>query len=93
MCFDEKSSTELAALPCQHAFCTHCLKTMVEEAVIDTTVFLPRCCGPVEIANARAHLDSNLFGRYLAKKGEVKTKDKSYCHDSGCSAFIPNCMA
>ncbi|KAG5986860.1 hypothetical protein E4U52_008182, partial [Claviceps spartinae] len=57
---------------------------------VDEFLFPPRCCGvPISLDLIRSFLSAKLLGTYLAKKLEYETIDKTYCHVSTCSTFVP----
>ncbi|KAL8376012.1 hypothetical protein RB595_007224 [Gaeumannomyces hyphopodioides] len=76
--------------PCNHDYCRDCLVRLFDLSLRDESLFPPRCCGsiiPLDIS--RKYIGPELAGRFLARKIEMETPDRTYCHDPRCSRFIP----
>ncbi|KAG7286790.1 hypothetical protein NEMBOFW57_009106 [Staphylotrichum longicolle] len=62
---------------------------LFQASLSDESLFPPRCCGqPIPLDSCRAHLPAKLAGEFLAKKTEMETPNRTYCHQATCSAFI-----
>ena len=75
---------------CSHSYCQACVVELFHLALFDETYFPPRCCSqPVPIESVREFLPSELTTRFHEKEIEFNTKNRTYCHVSTCSTFIP----
>lgn len=76
--------------PCGHDYCGQCMVNLLELAVVDESLFPPRCCKteiPLDIMEP--FLTSRQIRTFNEKKVEFGTPNRTYCHDVTCSAFIP----
>lgn len=75
--------------PCGHFFDTQCLEAMFRKATVDESLFPPKCC-QLEIPpqHARERLNCELMVLFDRKAVEFGTKNKLYCSEPRCSAFI-----
>lgn len=75
---------------CTHQYCRECIVSLFQVAMKDETLFPPRCCWvQIPIEGCRPFLSVDLMGQYQAKKIELDTPNRTYCHLPTCSAFIP----
>jgi hypothetical protein len=89
-CRDEHQDLDISRCPCSHAYCDECLQTLFRASLSDESLFPPRCCGqPITLDSCRPHLPSELADEFLAKKVEMETPNRTYCHEPTCSTFIP----
>ena len=89
-CGEHKRFFELFRAPCERQYCQDCLSNLFELSTTDETVFPPRCCRQeVPFASARLYLSGELHQRFLQKRIEFQTADRTYCSQPGCSTFIP----
>lgn len=75
-------------LPCNHIYCIGCLQQLFEQSMQDETLMPPRCCQkliPLDLARLNREETEN----FNAKQLEYSTKDRLYCSQPTCSAFIP----
>lgn len=92
ICFEKVEFRDLARLPCSHEYCRGCLKQHFELVLTDETLFPPRCCNqpiPETETQIQVFLGGELLGKFLARKLELETPNRTYCHRPDCSAFIP----
>lgn len=76
--------------PCAHEYCGDCLVHLFELALEDDNLFPPRCCRHnIPLDMSREFIGPDLAGRFLAKKLEMETPNRTYCHDRQCARFIP----
>ncbi|KLU84735.1 IBR finger domain-containing protein [Magnaporthiopsis poae ATCC 64411] len=76
--------------PCAHEYCRDCLVQLFELALKDDSIFPPRCCRSIiPLDLSREFIGPDLAGRFLAKKLEMETPNRTYCHDPRCARFIP----
>ncbi|KAI3397162.1 hypothetical protein diail_11136 [Diaporthe ilicicola] len=91
-CMDDFPLQDLAKFPCSHEYCRACLETMLTGPLTDEGLWPPRCCQQrvdPEQDQIRILVDARLMGQYLARKLEMETPNRTYCHVSDCSKFIP----
>ena len=92
ICDGKVHFNDLARLPCSHEYCRGCLKDLFTLCLTDETLYPPRCCTQtIPEAETQIHnfLGGELLGRFLARKLEMETPNRTYCYRSDCSAFIP----
>ncbi|OAK99240.1 hypothetical protein IQ06DRAFT_204302, partial [Phaeosphaeriaceae sp. SRC1lsM3a] len=84
-----KETLTLACDPEQHTYCRDCLVHLFKSALVNTTLFPPRCCKkaiPPEIC--RALLPKELVKAFDLKVEELATPNPTYCSNTNCSKFI-----
>ncbi|KAK4665050.1 uncharacterized protein QC763_510030 [Podospora pseudopauciseta] len=75
---------------CGHDYCRGCIKTLFQSSILDESLFPPRCCGNQLLLDGCRHLlPSALVGQFRAKKIELETPNRTYCHLPTCSTFVP----
>lgn len=92
ICDEKVQFNDLARLPCSHEYCRGCLKDLFTLCLTDETLYPPRCCKqriPETETQIRLFLGGKLLGRFLARKLELDTPNRTYCHKADCSKFIP----
>ncbi|KAI0670102.1 hypothetical protein C8Q78DRAFT_167871 [Trametes maxima] len=88
ICGDEINGTILF-LGCGHTMDVPCIKKMFELASADEDYFPPRCCSiPIHLADVERYLEPPFVEYYLEKSREFLTKDRVYCYNKYCSAFL-----
>ena len=89
-CGDEHFFFDLATCACSHNYCRDCLQNRFNVATVDESMFPPQCCNrAMDLDTCRLFLTPDIVGRFLAKKLEYESPNRTYCHNSTCSAFIP----
>ncbi len=89
-CGDKHYRPDMSRFPCSHDYCRECVEGLFTASLSDESLFPPRCCNqPIPLESCRASLPSKLAGEFLAKKVELETPNRTYCHLPTCSAFIP----
>lgn len=76
-------------MPCGHKYCKDCLESLYYGCITDETLFPPRCCHkefPYELV--KHHLSQRCRSLFGQKRVELETKDRTYCYEPTCSAFI-----
>ncbi|OTA53318.1 hypothetical protein K449DRAFT_317933, partial [Hypoxylon sp. EC38] len=79
---------------CGHRYCRDCIREFFMKAVMNETLFPPRCCQfQIQLEDNLQFLNPNLVRLFRAKTVEFSTPHRIYCHRPNCSAFIPpaNC--
>lgn len=92
LCLEKVQFNDLIQLPCSHEYCRDCLKNLFTTCLKDESLYPPRCCNqtiPETETQVRRFLGEELLGRFLARKLEMQTPNKTYCYKRECSAFIP----
>lgn len=88
-CTEETEFFNVMRAPCHHEYCRPCLENLFEAAMVDESLFPPRCCRqPIVMNVARIFLNSELMRRFEKKKLEFETPNRTYCYSPTCSAFI-----
>lgn len=91
-CTETKQFDDLVRLPCSDEYCRDCLKTLFTMSLTDETLYPPRCCGQIiseTETQIRIFLGGELLGKFLARKLEMETPNRTYCHRHDCTNFIP----
>ncbi|AEO71239.1 uncharacterized protein THITE_2058763 [Thermothielavioides terrestris NRRL 8126] len=89
-CGDHRPSADVARCECGHHYCRECLATLFTLSLTDESLFPPRCCGrAIALDGCRPLLSATLAGKFLARKAEMDTPNRTYCHRPACSAFVP----
>ena len=88
-CFESFQSSDIIRLPCDHLYCTDCLKSLFMRATKDEQLFPPRCC--------RQHIPLSLIDQTMTAEEkdafhsaeiEFSTADRTYCSNIDCGRFI-----
>jgi hypothetical protein len=94
-CGEMSDYVHVARAPCTHEYCRDCLQRLFEESMLDETLFPPRCCKvPIPLEQNILLLPQAMVDRFREKSVEFSTPNRTYCHQNGCSAFVPsgNCI-
>ncbi|PWY64756.1 hypothetical protein BO70DRAFT_192379 [Aspergillus heteromorphus CBS 117.55] len=91
-CLDIMPAECLISMPCQHKYCSRCLKQMVFTVMPEEKLFPPRCCKqriPTEVI--LSVLTPKERGLCLSKMQEYATPfaERCYCPAAACGRFIP----
>lgn len=92
ICGQEMDCCDLTRLPCSHEYCQGCLRELFTLCLTDETMYPPRCCKqpiPETEMQIRISLGGELLGKFLARKIEMDTPNRTYCHQRDCTTFIP----
>lgn len=89
-CEEDVSYIDTIRCPCSHDYCRVCIAGLFEAAISDESLFPARCCRqPIPLGLNQIFIPPKLAGRYRAKEIEHGTPNRTYCHNSSCSTFIP----
>lgn len=90
-CTEEFPAHKIAfGVGCRHEYCRACLRRLFSDSLTDESLFPPRCCGvAIDVEQVLDFLPAKLVGQFRAKKVELETPNKTYCHQPTCSLFIP----
>ncbi|KAI0166524.1 hypothetical protein GGR57DRAFT_496789 [Xylariaceae sp. FL1272] len=87
-CTESKSIDELLTAPCQHQYCGQCINKLFLAAMVDESLFPPRCCRQfIPLEQSKHLLHDEVARAYPHKAVEFSTVNRTYCHK--CAAFIP----
>lgn len=92
ICTENTPFHDLARLACSHEYCRGCLKHVFTLSLTDEVVYPPRCCKqliPETETQIQIFLGGELLGKFLARKLEMETPNRTYCHRRDCTTFIP----
>ncbi|OAA37868.1 Protein kinase-like domain protein [Metarhizium rileyi] len=85
-----QESESLTESPCGHGYCEQCLLALLDMAMVNESLFPPRCCKvdiPLDLMSS--FLTEEKIQKFQEKTLEFGTPNRTYCHDLKCSAFIP----
>lgn len=89
-CGEKRHDFDVFRCPCAHDYCRECLEILFTASLSDESLFPPRCCNqPLPHDSCRIYLPAELIGKFLAKKVELETPNRTYCHEPKCSVFVP----
>ncbi|KAM3565868.1 hypothetical protein ARSEF4850_001179 [Beauveria asiatica] len=89
-CEDDVSYIDSVRCPCSHDYCRTCIAGLFEAAISDESLFPARCCRQaIPLGLNQIFIPAELAGRYRAKEVEYGTLNRTYCHRSSCSTFVP----
>lgn len=76
---------------CAHIYCQKCVIDLFKSAMVDESLFPPRCCSQSMLPEAtESFLPAELLEQYREKVLEYDTSDRTYCYMSICLKFIPS---
>jgi hypothetical protein len=88
-CMEKFLYSHLAKLSCGHEYCNECLTAMFQGATVEESHYPPRCCRkPISLELVLDFLSHEAVRDYLEKKLEWDTKNRTYCYNKKCLAFI-----
>ncbi|KAI1171298.1 hypothetical protein F4777DRAFT_565982 [Nemania sp. FL0916] len=89
-CQDRKHFAELCRAPCNHEYCRQCLERLFRDAMVDESLFPPRCCRqPIPLDKSQLFLIGEVVQEFREKALEFSTPNRTYCHNASCASFIP----
>ncbi|PFH60225.1 hypothetical protein XA68_11290 [Ophiocordyceps unilateralis] len=90
VCDEQRVSSDMIQCPCKHEYCRGCLESYLKASMEDESLFPPRCCQqPIPLGPKDIQMSPELLVRFQAKKREFEARNKTYCHEPTCSAFVP----
>lgn len=89
-CGETKDFFDVARVPCNHEYCRECLESLFRASLKDESLFPPRCDGkPIQLSQVRFFLPTDLAKDFEARRVELSSKNRIYCHDPHCSTYMP----
>lgn len=90
VCFENYRTASMVPLPCGDQYCIECLKSVFLNAVVDETLFPPRCCRQsIPLRYIQQELSSQELNTFRSAAVEFSTRDRTYCSNLRCGIFIP----
>lgn len=89
-CLHNFPAHEMVALPCEHKYCTDCLKRLFINATKDESIYPPRCCReeiPLELVGA--FMSAKELQTFQEASVEFMTTNRVYCSNRSCGKFVP----
>jgi hypothetical protein len=95
-CLDMFPKGDMLQLPCRddgdteaHGYCRDCLTRLFESSMTDTSHFPPRCCTKiVPLFSCVPFLSHGVLSRFVAKREELETPNRTYCSNGSCGIWI-----
>ena len=88
-CISCQEVKEVAQVSCRHLHCRDCIRQLFTDAIVDETLFPPRCCRQhIPVSMVRHFLKSQLTARFEQKAIEYGTLNRTYCCDPSCATFV-----
>ena len=87
-CRSKFEAHSMISVLCRHWWCGECLENRFRLSLKDETMFPPQCCYTIPLKEVQKWLPKALVREFRSKELELKTKNKTYCHQPACSAFI-----
>jgi hypothetical protein len=80
----------ISRAPCSHEYCSDCLEQLFKNAMVDESLFPPRCCKQtIPLENSILFLKQSTVTEFRKKRQEFATPNRTYCHRPQCAVFIP----
>lgn len=90
VCMDRFPPQAIARAPCHHDYCRRCLADLFTRSLADESLFPPRCCRQnIPAEENHFFISWKLVEAYRARKLEMETPNRTYCHQPNCNSFIP----
>jgi len=87
---DKFETRELVLFPCGHHYCYGCVRDLFTRSMTDEALFPPGCCRhPVGLPAVQHIISTEMLERYERRRVEIETRDRVYCSNQRCSAFLP----
>ncbi|KAF2655140.1 hypothetical protein K491DRAFT_679106 [Lophiostoma macrostomum CBS 122681] len=84
-----KDTVTLKCQPEPHVYCHGCLVDLFKCALVDTSLFPPRCCKvAIPIETCREIVPKDFIKDFDLKVEELATPNPTYCADPACANFI-----
>ncbi|KAA8909387.1 hypothetical protein FN846DRAFT_810580 [Sphaerosporella brunnea] len=90
-CLVDLRVKNLTTLPCQHKYCGPCLRTLINTAANDESLFPPKCClAEIPYTIISSTLSRSEKANYKSKAGEyaIPWSQRFHCPRPNCGAWI-----
>ncbi|KAK6529411.1 hypothetical protein TWF281_008587 [Arthrobotrys megalospora] len=90
ICFNVVPESQSAICPCNHTYCTECLRSYALRAMKDESLYPLKCC-KIEVPEDTVAkiLTEAEYERYQETAIEYSTINRIYCPNKQCLRFIP----
>ncbi|KAH8692021.1 hypothetical protein BGW36DRAFT_419409 [Talaromyces proteolyticus] len=89
VCHESNLFFDVTQVPCSHSYCTECLGQLFNASLVYESLFPPRYCRKsILIEPIRFFLDSELNEKFVRRKTELETPNRTYCYQPSCSSWI-----
>ena len=88
-CVSCQEMKEVVEVSCKHLYCRDCIRHLFADAMVDETLFPPRCCRQhIPVSMVRHFLNSRLTTGFEQKAIEYGSLNRTYCCDPLCATFV-----
>ena len=89
-CGESVPFIDVCRAPCSHEYCSNCLEQLFNNAMVDESLFPPRCCKQtIPLDDNILFLKQSTVAQFRKKRQEFATPNRTYCHRPQCAVFIP----
>lgn len=89
-CLNDFLAHEMVTLPCEHKYCTDCLKRLFINATKDESIYPPRCCRqPISLEIVSPSMSREELQAFQEASIEFTTGNRVYCSNKSCGKFVP----
>ncbi|PWY92769.1 hypothetical protein BO70DRAFT_357912 [Aspergillus heteromorphus CBS 117.55] len=88
-CVDSFPHSDMIEAPCAHLYCRNCTTKLIEDSLVDESLFPPRCCRlHIPLSSVRASLGHDIARRFEAKSIEREDPYRTYCSNAACAKYL-----
>ena len=90
-CFDDVSSVDTISLACQHHYCSLCFSQLVATAILNESLFPPKCClQEIPRKTLKANITAAEFAKYNLKAQEfsISAGERWFCPSADCGKWF-----
>jgi hypothetical protein len=89
-CVETKPSYGILKTPCGHCYCRSCINRLVQDSLVDESLFPPRCCRvTIALPSMQGFLNEDVVIRFEEKTAEYSDPNRTYCANMKCLRYIP----
>lgn len=92
-CQDEILEENAWQAPCGHYYCRDCVDRLYRAAMVDETLYPPRCCRQAMAwEEVKGFLGAETRSFFAEKREELDTPfgERTYCSNAACGRFVPH---